>query len=351
MGRIITIGLLAGLFAHSEGQIKKVLVTNYIYGAVHNEGRRVNQELLKIIADEMKFTIDVVDSESKITANLLKDYDLVVWDNMSQNGLQSSSVKRVWEDYVNGGGGIFGLHAAGDTRTGTWTWYMEGVLDANYDGHSAVEKADAWIHSDAIAPSGEFHPVLKDQKKHFQEVAITGEPGKRWANVFTDEWYKFPKNPDYKKPDLTVLLELDEFNKRKLTNWDPKITKTGYHPMAWARHDIGPGKGRVLWSGTGHDGKIHQSRGQGIKDLFKNGIIWVAKQTAGCTNPMASNHNPWVDLDDGSCLGVGVNILAPAPQRITNASGHFIANGLSIWPLENGRLTDAAGRSIKIIQP
>jgi hypothetical protein len=307
---MIAIGL--ALVFSGEAQIKKVLITDFYYQSLHVTGRSVSQALVKEIGLELGFTVDVVASEGKITADYLKGYDLVVWNSLSSNGSQSPATKAVWEAWVEGGGALLSLHAGGDTRTGTWTWYMEGILDAIYEGHSAVEPADVWLHPDAIASNGQFHPILKNQDKFFKAYTITGESQKRWAQPWSDEWYKFTKNPDPATKDLTVLLELDEFNKRGVTTWDPLIAKTGYHPMSWARENIGVGKGRLVYICTGHDDKIMASKDKGVKELWKNAMLWATKNSTGCKTIGALNYNQWADKADGSCSVVSIQVPSKA---------------------------------------
>ena len=301
--------LATAMCTSAQSQIKKVLVTDFIFGSVHAVGRTKATELVKLIGTDLSFTTEVATTEGKITADYVKGFDLVVWNNMSQNGLQSAATKAVWQAYLDGGGAILALHASGDTRTGTWTYFMEGLLDATDQIHSAVEPADVWIHNDAIASNGQWHPVLKNQATNFKKYSVTvnGTAQQKFATVWTDEWYVFPKDPSPATKDLTVLLELDEFNVRGVTNWNPNETKTGYHPMSWTRENIGAGKGRIVYLVTGHDDKIHEVRDKGLKDLWKNSMLWATKNSTGCTNPASANFNQWVDKDDGTCQGVAVN--------------------------------------------
>lgn len=310
---LLSLSLAAALAPAAGAPIRKVLVTDYIFGSVHANGRPKALELIRAIGAEMGFTVEVAATEGRITPEYLKGFDVAVWNNLSQNGLQSAAVKAAWQGWVEGGGAVLALHAGGDTRTGTWTWFMETQLDATYQTHSAVEAADVWIHGDAIAANGQMHPVLKNQTTHFKRVPVTlnGAAQQKWTTIWTDEWYVFPKDPAPNTKDLTVLLELDEFNLRGLTAWNPNETKTGYHPMSWTRENIGAGKGRIAFLVTGHDDKIHAARDKGLKDLWKNALIWAAKQSGGCKDPASSNHNPWADVDDGSCTGV--SLLNPGP--------------------------------------
>jgi hypothetical protein len=316
----------------ADAQIKKVLVTDFIFGSVHAAGRPKNLELIQLLGTEMGFTVEVASTEGKITADYLKGFDLVVWNNLSQNGLQAAATKSVWQTYLEGGGALLSLHASGDTRTGTWPWYMEGLMDATYQIHSAVEAADVWIHGDAIAVNGQFHPVLKNQGNFFKKYAVTvgGAPTQKWATVWTDEWYVFPKDPNPATKDLTVLLELDEFNTRGVTNWNPNETKTGYHPMSWTRENIGAGKGRLVFLVTGHDDKIHAARDKGLKELWKNSMLWATKRSTGCKDPAAANYNQWADKDETPTLCTGVTSIDLSRPVGMNAAVTAHASGVSI---------------------
>lgn len=353
--RISAFGAIAAaaLVSAAEAQPKKVLITDFVFGSIHAAGRPKVIELVRLLGTEMGFTVEVATAEGRITPDYLKGFDLVVWNNLSQNGSQAATTKAAWQGYLEGGGALLALHASGDTRTGTWTWFMEGLLDATYQIHSAVEPADVWIHGDAIAPNGQFHPVLKGQDAFFKKYAVTvnGAATQKWATVWTDEWYVFPKDPSPTTAGLTVLLELDEFNVRGVTNWNPNETKTGYHPMSWTRENIGAGKGRLVFLVTGHDDKIHAARDKGLKDLWKNSMLWATKSSTGCKDPAAANYNQWADKDATPTLCTGVtsiDLSRPVGPGVTRAAIAARASGVSI-PFA-GRfqivLRDFAGRDV-----
>jgi hypothetical protein len=342
-------GLVSALFcAAAPAQITKVLAIDNHFGSLHAEGRAKNMELIRILAKEMGFTVDSVSDQSKISADFISKYDAVVWNCVSQAGDTRHTSKNIWQAYVEGGGAVLSLHASGDTRTGSWPWYMEGVLDAKYNANShspAGTRADVWIHLDAIAPNGQFHPILKGQDKFFTNATITGSTQKRWAQVWADEWYNWDQAPDPALPNLTVLLELDDFNKRGVVNFQPTVAKVPFHPMAWARDNIGAGKGRMAYLVTGHDAQIHAYRDKGLKDLWKNALLWATKNSTGCMAPTAPNYNPWVDKDDGSCTGVAVAPKAPEKGFVKAAPG---LASLSISKSGSFRVTlsNASGREV-----
>lgn len=334
--------------APAGAQIKKVLITNYIFGSEHPIGRQKAIELINMIGTQLGFTADVVDNQSKINADLLSKYQVVVWNSMSQNGLQSPDVKTIWQKYIEGGGALVAIHASGDTRPGTWTWYREQTLQDGYDGHSGVQTADVWVSPYAIAPNGQWHPVVRGLDKFFTNATVTinGKAAQRWAAAWTDEWYHFAPDPDPATKDLTVLLELDEYNLRRVTTWDPKFAKDGFHAMSWTRQNIGTGKGRIVYLVTGHDDKIHAQRDKGLTDLWKNALLWASKNSTGCITPTASNYNQWADKDDGSCAGVAVKPpAAPAPSAFT-VGAHLASLAFAGTGNFHVTLSDASGRGV-----
>lgn len=339
--------LALGLLGASHAQVKKVLVLDYRFGSSHNEGRPLNLELIRTIGTESGFTVEASGDQSAVTADYLSGFQAVVWNNVSQNGASQHTKKALWQSYLEGGGALLALHASGDTRTGTWTWFMEGQLDAKYNLNHNPEgtRADVWIHTDAVAPNGQFHPILKGQDKFFTSFTPAGTTAKRWAQVWADEWYNWDQAPDPAKPGLTVLLELDDNNRRGVVNFSPLTGKKDFHPMAWTRADIGAGKGRLAFIVTGHGREIHASRDKGLKELWKNAIQWVAKQSTGCMTATASNYNPWVDKDDGSCVGVAVAPKAEADPLVSADAG---LSALTLARAGSFRvaLSDAAGREV-----
>ena len=123
----IAAAALAPLFVHA--QIKKVLITDFIYGSTHTEGRPLCQALVKEIGTDLGFTVEVAAAEGKITADYLKGFDLVVWNSMSQNGLQSATAKAAWQAWLEGGG------ASGVSRTHR---RQSPRLRAGYSRHEVV---------------------------------------------------------------------------------------------------------------------------------------------------------------------------------------------------------------------
>jgi hypothetical protein len=120
--------------------------------------------------------------------------------------------------------------------------------------------------------------------------------------------------------------------------------------MAWARGNIGAGKGRLVWLNTGHDDKIFAAKDKGLKELWKNAMVWATGNSAGCKTASAPNYNPWADKDDGTCITTAANRVPAAQGADARKAGHEDAQRTqagSGWADEfRGNLRDVIGRSL-----
>ena len=124
--------------------------------------------------------------------------------------------RRALREYVEGGGGFAGIHAAADAEP-DWPWFAE-LLGARFAGHP-----------DGVQAAG-ARPV-----RGHPSTDVLPDP---WS--VTDEWYAFAEVRD----DLRVLLRVDESSYRP-----GRFTMPGEHPQAWCRT---VGAGRSWYTGLGH---------------------------------------------------------------------------------------------------
>jgi uncharacterized protein len=160
------------------------------------------------------FTVDRSEDAADFTDANLANYDAVVFVSTTGDFLNDEQ-QAAFEQYIRGGGGYAGIHAAADAEY-DWTWYGE-LSGASFDRHPAVQEATINVEDNT-------HPS-------------TAHLGDTW--VRTDEWYDFRTNP---RADVNVLLTLDE------------TTYSGGgmgadHPIAWY-HDFDGG--RAWYTAGGH---------------------------------------------------------------------------------------------------
>ncbi len=160
------------------------------------------------------FTVDRTEDPADFTDANLANYDAVAFVSTTGNVLDPPQ-EAAFEQYIRGGGGFVGIHAATDTEY-EWAWYGD-LVGAYFDRHPAVQEA-------TIDVEDREHPSTA----HLDET---------W--VRTDEWYDFRTNP---RGDVNVLLSLDESTYEGGGMGDD-------HPIAWFSE---VDAGRSWYTGGGH---------------------------------------------------------------------------------------------------
>ena len=160
------------------------------------------------------FDVDATEDQSVFTSANLSRYRAVVFLSTTGDVLGPAEESAL-EQYVRGGGGFAGIHAAADTEYG-WAFY-EMLLGTRFKQHPEIQQAT----------------VVSEDPSH----ASTARLPARW--VRSDEWYDFRTNP---RGAVHVLLALDESTYQG-------GTMGADHPIAWC-HSVGAG--RSWYSGLGH---------------------------------------------------------------------------------------------------
>ncbi|MFD6415263.1 ThuA domain-containing protein [Streptomyces sp. NPDC060194] len=192
---------------------KRVLVFSKTAGFRH-DSIPAGVAALKEIGAPAGITVDATEEAGQFNATNLAKYDAVVFLSTTGDVLDAAQQK-AFEDYVAGGGGYAGVHAAADTEY-DWEFYG-GLVGAYFDSHPAIQKATVRVHD-------HDHPATA----HLDDA---------WER--TDEWYNYRTNP---RDQAKVLATLDE------TTYTGGTMK-GDHPIAWCQTYQG---GRAFYTGGGH---------------------------------------------------------------------------------------------------
>jgi len=179
----------------------------------HHESIRAGLPAIQKLGIENNFAVDTTTNSALFTAVNLKQYAAVVFLNTTGDVLNDQQ-QTAFEQYIRGGGGFVGVHAASDTEYG-WPWYGR-LVGAYFVNHPKQQVATLNV---------------TDRKS----IATRHLPEK-WTRK--DEWYNFKDI----QPDLKVLVTLDEHTYTGGINGDA-------HPMAWYRDFEG---GRSFYTGLGH---------------------------------------------------------------------------------------------------
>lgn len=164
------------------------------------------------------------------TPAVLRQFDTVIWNNISGDVLTLGQ-RRAFRTWMENGGGFVGIHGSAGDPVYFWDWYADGLLGARFLAHP-------------MAPQFQTARVKLDDASH---PAARGLPA-QWD--MNDEWYSFKTNP--RATGSRIIATLDE------TTYKPEgmagmSLRMGDHPIAWSRC-IGAGakRGRMFYSAIGH---------------------------------------------------------------------------------------------------
>ncbi|MBO9635507.1 MAG: ThuA domain-containing protein [Chitinophagaceae bacterium] len=189
-----------------------ILVFSKTSGFRHSsipQGKTAIQQLGR----ENGFRVDTTEDASQFNLSNLKKYAAVVFLSTTGNVLNDQQ-QVDFEQYIRGGGGYVGVHAASDTEY-DWPWYGK-LVGAYFESHPAQQEAIL---------------IVKDH----QHISTRHLP-EEWKRK--DEWYNFKDI----SPAMNVLITIDESSYSGGKNG-------AYHPMSWYHHYDG---GRAWYTALGH---------------------------------------------------------------------------------------------------
>ncbi|RTQ46881.1 ThuA domain-containing protein [Hymenobacter gummosus] len=170
-------------------------------------------QAIRELGQAHKFNVESTADAGWFTPEKLSRYRAVVFLNTTQDVLDAGQ-QAAFEQYIRGGHGFVGVHAAADTEY-DWPWY-NGLVGAYFVSHPQIQPAT----------------VRRTKLRH----RATSHLPTAWPR--TDEWYNY-RSP---APDLRVLLTVDEATYTGGTHGPD-------HPIAWYHPYDG---GRAFYTGLGH---------------------------------------------------------------------------------------------------
>lgn len=181
---------------------------------------------LTAIAARKGWAMVTTDQGSAFTPAILRQFDAVVWNNISGDVLTLGQ-RAAFRRYIENGGGFVGVHGSAGDPVYFWDWYADSLLGARFAGHPSAKQ----FQTARVTVEDASHP------------AVRGLPASWDMN---DEWYSFKNNP--RATGSRIIATLDE------TTYEPvglagQNLRMGDHPIAWSRC---VGKGRSFYSAIGH---------------------------------------------------------------------------------------------------
>lgn len=210
---------------------------------------------LKALAHRNGWSMASTENGAVMTAELLSNFDAVIWNNISGDVLTLSQ-RKAFETYINDGGGFVGIHGSGGDFLYFWDWYVDELLGARFIGHP-------------------MEPQFQDARVRIENTdsGIGSDLSPGWT--MNDEWYSFKASP--RLSGAQVVATLDE-NSYSPVGRGGQNLRMGDHPIAWTRC---VGNGRSFYSAIGHRPETYAQTE--YLALLEQAIIWAAgKGKAKC---------------------------------------------------------------------
>ncbi|MEU7616516.1 ThuA domain-containing protein [Micromonospora rifamycinica] len=186
------------------------------------------------------FAVVATEDPAVLTAGELSAFAAVVFLSTSGATCGGPQGRAALEDFVRGGGGFVGVHAA-STSERDWPFFGD-LVGARFDRHPEVQPARVLV-ADADHPATAHLPAT-------------------WER--TDEWYDFHARPD---PSVRVLLRVDE---RSYSGGSMGAD----HPLAWCHDRLG---GRSFYTALGHTVESYSE--PALLGHLRGGLQWVTSRT------------------------------------------------------------------------
>ena len=201
----------------------------------HGAAIRASKPAFEDLVKSKNWFLYTTEDAGIINSDQLEKFEVIIWNN-STGPVLTEEQRILVENYVSNGGGLMGIHAAGDDSH-KWTWYRDNLVGADFS----------------------HHPI----RNHIQEATVHmyGEADSSWqvTNNWShrDEWYIFYEHP--RKKGMSMLYGIDgtsiDPNGNLLWITDKTFGMGKDHPVAWYRN---VNKGRTFYTSMGHTAETFQ---------------------------------------------------------------------------------------------
>ena len=207
---------------------RKVLVFSLCEGFKHSSIPYCSKAMEVLGSKTGAFSCDISDDKKVFNAANLAGYDAIIFNNTTKLKLDDAQRRAIME-FVKGGKGIVGIHAATDNFY-NWPEAAE-MMGGTFDGHPWRAKG-TWA-------------VKIEDRKHPVAIAFEGKDFKVSDEIYRTKQINLRKN-------ARVLVALDMGDEVNLKAKGVKKSDIDI-PISWVR-DFG--KGRVFYCGFGHNHEI-----------------------------------------------------------------------------------------------
>jgi uncharacterized protein len=207
-----------------------VLVFNRTNGFRHGEAIAAADQAFSELSEANGWDVFITDNADVHERDSLRNFQLVVWNNVSGSVLCASQ-RAAFRQWLEGGGAWLGVHASGGDLSYDWDWYVNTLIGTQFHGHT-------------------LEPQFQDARLLVADARepMTGHLDGSWT-IPDEEWYAFASNPRDNGCEILLTLDKNSYVTRGelAPGWIDNMP--GEHPQAW-RHRVG--KGRVFYCAIGH---------------------------------------------------------------------------------------------------
>ena len=233
-----------------------VLLYSKANGWVHEDAIAAAKEIFPRIAQKQNWKLMVSDDNTLFNTAQLSYFDVVIWNNVTGQTLDSLQ-RETFKNYIETGGGFVGIHGSGD-NSHQWEWYDKNVIRTLFSHHPMQPQFQVGTLNkvgDSVFPATKDFP---DQWK--------------WE----EEWYVFYESP--KQHGSTVLYNLDESELVMVGEQEDKQWGMGEdHPIVWYHCQK---KGKVFYTAMGHKGTYY--RDTLYQQLLIEAVEWAGNTSINC---------------------------------------------------------------------
>lgn len=202
------------------------------------------------MAERHGWSIITTDRGGAITPSILRNVDVIIWNNVSGDVLTLTQ-RRAFRRFVENGGGFIAVHGSGGDPIYVWDWYVDTLIGARFIGHP-------------INPQFQDARIIVNNDAH---IGVDLAPG--WT--MSDEWYSFASNPA--DAGARVIASLDESTYSQVGREGQNL-RMGEHPIVWTRC---VGDGRSFYSAIGHRPETYSD--PNYVRLLEQAVTWAANKT------------------------------------------------------------------------
>ncbi len=230
----------------------RLLIFEKINGFKDTPGVEAAHALFVDLARENGWSVTSTEKGGAIRAETLRNFDAVIWNNVSGDVLTLTQRKAL-QAYLENGGGFLAVHGSAGDPAYFWDWYADTLIGARFAGHP-------------------MSPQFQDAKVRLETPSSPLAKGLPAEWTMNDEWYSFTTNP--RKAGAKVLATLDE-NTYAPKGVGGQDLRMGDHPIAWSKC---LGKGRMFYSAIGHRPETYSTAE--YRTMVKNALAWVSQRKA-----------------------------------------------------------------------